>query len=150
MLELPIDLEMLQEALDNASYEMSYYLDKETGEVLFSTEDFPLEALPDKNASEEEIQAFEQRYLAIPVGAMSRDGYADMQEFITTVEDPVMRGKLEVAIDGKGAFRRFKNVLLEDPAERKRWFEFKDECSRYRAVRWLKIEGITVASQSEN
>jgi len=148
MLELPIDLEMLQEALSNACDDMCYYLDKETGEILFSTVDFPLEALPGKNASEEEVQAFEQRYLAVPVGSMSRDGYADMQEFIATVEDPMLRGKLEVAIDGKGAFRRFKNVLLEEPAERKRWFEFKDECSRYRAVRWLKIEGIAVTSES--
>ena len=148
MLELPIDLEMLQEALDNASYEMAYYIDKETGEILFSTEDFPLEALPGKTASEAEIQAFEQRYLAIPM-AQSRDGYGDMEDFIATVEDPVLRGKLEVAIDGKGAFRRFKNVLLGEPAERKRWFEFKDECSRWRALRWLKIEGIKVAGEPE-
>ncbi len=148
MLELPIDLEMLQEALDNASYEMAYYLDKETGEILFSTEDFPLEALPGKTASKSEIQAFEQRYLAIPV-AQSQEGYSDMEAFITTVEAPELRDKLAVAIDGKGAFRRFKNVLLEEPTERKRWFEFKTECSRRRTLRWLKGEGIIVPGEPD-
>jgi hypothetical protein len=32
---------------------------------------------------------------------------------------------LSVALDGKGAFGRFKRVLEDYPEERERWFKFK-------------------------
>jgi len=38
-----------------------------------------------------------------------------MQAFIATVEDDHLAELLEVAINGKGAFRRFKDVLLKLP-----------------------------------
>jgi hypothetical protein len=41
----------------------------------------------------------------------SRDGYQDMQEYIWSLEDEHLRELLEVAIQGSGAFRRFKDVL---------------------------------------
>ena len=33
---------------------------------------------------------------------------------------------LEVAVNGKGAFRHFKDVLLNYPEEEERWFQIKD------------------------
>ena len=41
----------------------------------------------------------------------SRDGYRDMELFIETVRDPGRADRLEIAISGRGAFRRFKDVL---------------------------------------
>jgi hypothetical protein len=41
----------------------------------------------------------------------SRDGYRDMELFIGTVRDPGRADRLEIAISGRGAFRRFKDVL---------------------------------------
>ena len=41
----------------------------------------------------------------------SRDGYRDMERFIGTVRDPGRADRLEIAISGRGAFRRFKDVL---------------------------------------
>ena len=43
------------------------------------------------------------------------------------VEDPDLQGKLSQAIDGKGAFRRFKDVLMAYALERERWFAFRSE-----------------------
>ncbi len=60
-----------------------------------------------------------------------------MQDFIATVEDEHLAQLLEVAINGKGAFRRFKDVLLNYPEEKERWFEFKDDRMRERALEWL-------------
>ena len=40
----------------------------------------------------------------------SRDGYRDMERFIGTVRDPGRTDRLEIAISGRGAFRRFKDV----------------------------------------
>jgi len=42
-----------------------------------------------------------------------------------------------VAINGKGAFRRFKDVLLDYPEEREEWFQFKGAKVQERALEWL-------------
>jgi len=47
----------------------------------------------------------------------SRDGYRDMELFIGTVRDPGRADRLEIAISGRGAFRRFKDVLARWPGE---------------------------------
>ncbi|MEB3356124.1 MAG: UPF0158 family protein [Synechococcales bacterium] len=135
MRTITIDLEELQMAFSNAMPEMTYYLDTETGEVLFDAPDLPLDVLPGADASSEERQAFEDRYLEVPP-ADSRKGYADMEAFIDTVEDESLRGRLEVAIQGKGAFRRFKDVLRGTP-ERDRWHEFRDARLQQRILAWL-------------
>jgi hypothetical protein len=72
----------------------------------------------------------------------SREGYQDMEAFIETVSNRHVRELLEVAIRGKGAFRRFKDVLNDHPAERERWFKFKDAQWHQRALEWLDDEGI--------
>jgi hypothetical protein len=50
--------------------------------------------------------------------------------------------KLEIALDGKGAFRRFKNVISDYPEEEKRWFAFKDKRMREEVIEWLNDLGI--------
>jgi len=46
----------------------------------------------------------------------SRDGYKDIELFIGTVRDPGRADRLEIAICGRGAFRRFKDVLARTHA----------------------------------
>jgi ATP/maltotriose-dependent transcriptional regulator MalT len=65
-----------------------------------------------------------------------------MAEFAETVGDARLRDRLEVALDGHGAFRRFKNVLLDFLAERERWFAFRDARLRAAAREWLAEQGI--------
>ena len=74
----------------------------------------------------------------------SYEGYRDMEDFIATVEEQHLVELLEVAINGKGAFRRFKDVLARYPEERERWFRFKDERMEQRALEWLDDIGVTV------
>jgi Uncharacterised protein family (UPF0158) len=57
----------------------------------------------------------------------SRDGYRDMELFIGTVRDPGRADRLEIAISGRGAFRRFKDVLARWPGELDRWHAFSAE-----------------------
>ena len=60
-----------------------------------------------------------------------------MRDFIATLDNEHLTELLEVAINGKGAFRRFKDVLLSYPEEREQWFEFKGGRMRERALGWL-------------
>ena len=140
---LKIDLDELYDAMENSSYEVEYYLDLETGEILFVSEGMDDEETGKlKNQIEEELD----RYEPIPK-AESYEGYRDMQAFIATVEDDHLAELLEVAINGKGAFRRFKDVLLNYPEERERWFQFKDDRMKERALEWLDDIDVTLVEE---
>ena len=137
---LKIGLDELYDAMGNSSYEVEYYLDLETGEILFVSEDMDdVETVKMKNQIGEELD----RYELIPK-AESYEGYRDMQAFIATVEDDHLSELLEVAINGKGAFRRFKDVLLNYPEERERWFQFKDDRMKEKALEWLDDIDVTL------
>jgi len=84
---------------------------------------------------------FGTRYIAIP-WVESYEGYQDMELFIDTVEDEHVRELLSIAIDGRGAFRRFKDVLYDHLDERERWFAFKQDRMRQRVLDWLDGKGI--------
>src|SRR5439155_3832436 len=68
--------------------------------------------------------------------------YKWMEQFVAMVEDPALRERLLIAIDGKGAFRRFKDVLLNDPAERERWFNYRGDLLHWQMHLWLEREQI--------
>jgi hypothetical protein len=74
----------------------------------------------------------------------SRDGCRDMELFLGTVRDPGRAGRLEIAISGPGAFRRFKDVLGRWPGELDRWHAFSAERQRGRARAWLADAGYYV------
>jgi len=140
---LKMDLSELYFAMDDNSDEHSYYLDLETGEILFISnymEEEEREELGDR------VDEDPDRYEPIP-RAESHEGYEDMEDFIDTVEDEHLTELLEVAIRGKGAFRRFKDVLEGYPEEMERWFSFKDDRLRERALEWLDDIGITLAEE---
>jgi hypothetical protein len=72
----------------------------------------------------------------------SREQYRWMERFIPMVEETDLREQLGAAIDGKGAFRRFKDVLMNFAAERERWFTFRSERLRVFMEAWLTAHGI--------
>jgi Uncharacterised protein family (UPF0158) len=132
------DLEM---ALTSNPGEWTCYLDLETGEVRM----VPMDRLDDDDdgLSEDEIDAGLDAGRLIHVEPLgSRVEYEWMEEFIGTVGAARLRDRLEAALDGRGAFRRFKNVLLDFPAERERWFAVRDERLRAAAREWLAEQGI--------
>jgi hypothetical protein len=138
---LRINLGELCEAMENNSYEHEYFLNLETGEILFISDYVDDEETRElKDRIEEDFE----RYERIP-RAESNEGYEDMVDFIATVDDEHLAELLEVAINGKGAFRRFKEVLLNYPEERDRWFKFKDERMEERALEWLDDIGVNIA-----
>jgi hypothetical protein len=135
--KLPIDWEELEFALTWHSDEGGHYLDLTTGEIVART------GHEDDEGSEEEIDAglAEGRLLAIEPLPSSVQ-YDWMSEFAGSVADAALRRLLEVALDGSGAFRRFKDVLADSPAQRGRWFAFRGERLREAAREWLEENGI--------
>jgi len=153
MKQLKVDMAGLMSAFEDAAWETNYFLDVETGEVLmFMNEDFHyVDEIPDEPLPEWRQEWLEkakavwlgrgERYLSVPE-ADSHRAYGDMEDFIFTVEDEHLRELLWVAIEGRGAFGRFKGVLANHPRERERWFQFKDDRVRRRVLDWLEFEDI--------
>lgn len=70
-----------------------------------------------------------------------------MLDFIPSVSDKHLQQLLEVAIQGRGAFRRFKDVLARVPAEQQRWYAFQMERLNTRVRAWLADEGVRAEPQ---
>lgn len=128
MLELEeVDLRSLADALEDHSDETVWYLDPRTGKIQ------PF--LPnDDEEPEDDLVAVE------PID--SRESYTDMEMFVDRVRDPRARDLLSRAIQGRGAFRRFKDTLVEFPELRTAWFAFHDARMERRAIRWLAHVGL--------
>jgi hypothetical protein len=132
------DLEM---ALTGNPTSWTYYLDVRTGEVQM----VPIDRLDDDGPwpSADEIDDGVDRGDLVPVEPLeSSVQYRWMAEFAATVRDLGLRERLEIALAGRGAFRRFKSALLHDLAERDRWFAFRDARLRAAARDWLAVQGI--------
>jgi hypothetical protein len=65
-----------------------------------------------------------------------------MERFVGSVVDEPLRERLIISIDGKGAFRRFKDVLLAYPAERERWFSYRADLLHWHIQNWLESHEI--------
>jgi hypothetical protein len=91
----------------------------------------------------------EDRWLHVaPLG--SREGYRDMELLIATVQDdPALVDRLQIAITGKGAFRRFKDVLSRWPQELQRYYLLSNERQRGRARAWLAAQGFRPAGAAQ-
>jgi hypothetical protein len=132
--DIPIDWEALEDAFENNAPEVHSYLHLVTGDVLRVVDGV---ADPQMHAR----IAADQNYLRIdPVS--SREQYRWMERYIPMVDDQELAGKLTQAIDGKGAFRRFKDVLMAYGPERERWFTFRSERLRIFMEAWLSAHAL--------
>jgi hypothetical protein len=127
--DVPMDWEALEDAFENNAPEVHSYLHVPTGDVLRIVDGV---ADPQMHAR----IASDISYLRIdPVS--SREQYRWMERYIPMVEDPQLQLHLTEAIDGKGAFRRFKDVLMSHAPERESWFAFRSERLRIFMEAWL-------------
>lgn len=142
---IPIDWDELEIALTMNMGEVSNYLDLRTGKVELAANEFLGDGV---GLSEEEVQTgFIEGYLIHIEPLSSSLEYGWMVEFAETVADRLLREKVVMALDGRGAFRRFKDVLADYPAEREHWFGFRDECLRQAMDEWLADHDIEPTNQ---
>ncbi|MFC1610186.1 UPF0158 family protein [Myxococcota bacterium] len=132
MRELNIDWSALHSAFQMPVPEVHCFLSLTDGKVL---------KLPPGDPGMASIHSEKTEYVPIET-VPSRIQYQWVDEFSKTIEDETLRGRVEAAINGKGAFRRFKDILLTIPDERRRWFEFRDHKMRERITEWVQEKGI--------
>jgi hypothetical protein len=137
-----IDLAGVAEALGDSSGETIWWYDPTNGQVEMTVPD----AFGHDRADEDD--PYERGLVPIePIG--SRDAYRDMVEFAESVADAVASDLLLRALEGRGAFRRFRDTLSEFPVLRDRWFEHSNAASECRAIDWLLDEGLVEHDDAE-
>jgi hypothetical protein len=122
----------LEIAFERNSPDQESFLDLETGDLLSITE-----GEPDAVSRRAKVSATPEGFLRVDP-ASSREQYRWMESFVGSVVDEPLRDRLQVAIDGKGAFRRFKDVLLAFPAERERWFSYRSNLLHFHMQTWAE------------
>lgn len=132
LVELAVDLEELADLLDAGPDSAGGRIDLTTGEV------WPEFAFEEGWDGDPEDLDDEDRWLSV---WPPRAAYEDMADFTAARTNPRLVEHLEIALDGRGAFRRFKNVLLDWPDDREDWFAFSEDRRRGRARAWLADAG---------
>lgn len=139
--EVPVAWEALEDAFENNAPEVHSYLNLQTGDVIRIVDGIAEPAMHARIAADSEYMRID------PVS--SREQYRWMERYIATVEDPEFRQRLISSIDGKGAFRRFKDALMNFPVDRERWFTFRSERLRSAMEAWLEAHGVKPVEREE-
>jgi hypothetical protein len=169
--KLKVDWFELSAAFELNIPETEAYLDLETGAVLNVTDEArrqleslwdeipaeaqdPRAALEDRLAQHSELHDWQRqtirdamqvefnldRYLSIDPEPYA--DYNDMERFIWTLDDDQLAVQLDRAIRGRGAFRRFKDLLARHPQIQAAWYDFKDRQNKRRMRDWLEFHNI--------
>jgi hypothetical protein len=137
---LPVDLEELADILEGDPLNAGGRIDLTTGDVW---PDAAIQYALETGEEDEDTADDPERWLPV-LNEGSREAYRDMESFIASVEDPGRAERLARAIEGRGAFRRFRDELARWPGELARWYALSEERQRGRARSWLTAAGYRV------
>src|SRR5215471_14680719 len=142
MITLPngksIDLDMLETAMEDSDLANRYFLNLVTGEVVFFSDYLGLSDEDERLV--EEIDGSND-YVAIE-RIPSHEAYQWMVDFVDELVAPAdeqAAEKLSIALNGKGAFRRFKDTLhgINDHWLQA-WYQWKDQQLKAAVEEWVK------------
>jgi hypothetical protein len=129
-------------ALRNRMPGTTHYLDTTTGQII------PAFAY-NRTRLLASVRAERDRYMRLAPES-SRRGYEIMRDFIGTISREERRRRFEDAVAGENAFRNFREVLDELPAEKKRWERYRAEMMGARIREKLREMGIEMELDYED
>ena len=139
---LPVDVpELTQIMSSGGDFRSEGRLNLDTGEINeFQPFGDRFDAY-DEEEDEEDADAAESWTNVAWIESGSRDGWNDMSSFAELQHDPNIADRLARAIEGRGAFRRFKDAVDQlDLTER--WYQFSGDRQLGRARQFLAEYGV--------
>jgi len=147
-----VKLSALLNALEIQFDETHTYVDRQTGEVVVLSDE-ELRAAEDADdlsdypewqreniEQAKALQTDEDRFVSLP-DRFEINEWEMMRDFALSVEDEAASGALMNAIQGRGAFRYFKDQLHERGLT-KSWYAFRDGRYRQIAMDWCEANGL--------
>ncbi|MBI1722816.1 MAG: hypothetical protein HYR48_02780 [Gemmatimonadetes bacterium] len=146
-----VRLREIVDGMESQSDEMTAYLNVKTGQVVPVSDEELAAAEAGEQASDQadwEAEALEiargvlagEDYIALP-DRVEIDEYRMMDRFASTVPDPAASARLQRAIQGRGAFRYFKDSI-HDLGLAEEWYSYRDRGYEEIAVAWCEAHGI--------
>ena len=151
---MKVKLSEVAESIDCGTEEMQMYLNRKTGKFemvhggllsAIDDGDDPAPAVEMYGGDESDIAigkevAAGEKWLALPSKYDVND-YRIMENFCSSQQDANLQEKLENAIRGSGAFRRFR-AAVEYAGILDKWYAFKNEAYLEIAKDWCEENGI--------
>lgn len=129
-----LELSKAADAFDMVSDEHQVFYNIETGEFDYYTD-------PVYSGLDDDYERFEEDcWIAVP-GQRELGEYSIMEDFIDIIADPRKNELLSVAIEGRGAFRRFKDTLHR-VGMTDEWYAFKNKAYIELARAWCEDNDI--------
>ena len=147
-----VPLHLIFDAIESANDVYDQYLDtKEMNVIMLPNLDSDFAEIED--GDEELLECIENdedhRYLALP-SEFDIHEYEIMEDYINELDDNGLARRLAGAIRGRGAFRRFKNILI-DQGKIQSWYDYRDQYYWQFARKWCRAHDIEfVDDQKEN
>lgn len=151
----PVKLEDLVSEIELQINDTFTFISTKTGEVITLTreeigaaeDDKPLEYFPEwqRENIEKAISIIEDED-GVYVDFTLRNDYNEyeiMQDFIRTLEDEDIREEMYEVIQGRGAFRRFKDGIMEHGVD-KHWYRYKESKIKELVIEWCKEHDIEI------
>lgn len=132
---MKVKLSDIVDAIEMMDQYSEYFLDKETGEIEWISD----MAMSYKEKEEIYDRLDEHGFYRLPTSFDIRD-YDIMEDFVNTLSDS-MYDRLASAIQGKGAFRRFKDTVYYLGIDQE-WYDFQAASYKRKAAKWCEENGI--------
>jgi hypothetical protein len=135
MKKLRVDMRGLLDGLQTSDHDpMRYYFDLETGEVI----DILVPDYDDtfEDGDRQRIETQPDRFKRVP-NVPGRRQYRWMEEFVDGLDEADVGDKLRIALAGRGAFGRFREVLHQWPDLQERWYSTRQQLLVDEGVEWL-------------
>lgn len=133
---MKVDLDKILDALEMVDEDSQAYFNTDTGEIEW------LGGFLDSDEYEDLADRIEfGHFISLPTKYDIHE-YRIMEEFIYSLPTGEVQNKLQRAITGKGAFRRFKDTINYLSID-KDWYLFRDEAYRNIALEWCKENGLS-------
>ena len=154
----PVKLEEILNALEIQNDTSMALFNKITGEVLVIDEEEYRAAEEDKDLmgypewqrdvikTAKDLIDNEDNYIRLPSKYYINE-YEIMQSFCLSISDQRISDELFYSIEGKGAFRRFKDMIKRFGIETD-WYQYRDEAIKQISIDWCNEEGIVYVIES--
>ena len=128
---MKVKLSDIIEAIETTDQYSEYFLDLETGEIVFTSD--MAQTMEEKEAICDQLD--EHGFYRLPSSFDIRD-YDIMGDFVDTLSGS-RRSRLLTALSSRGAFRNFKNEVRALGLDQQ-WYDYQEKAYRKRAIAWCK------------
>ena len=131
---MKVKLSKVVDAMNSVNDETEYYYNPDKEEIFMSNiGDFI-------DLDEDELDELFEKSIMLPTRYDIHE-YDIMVRFVETITDTRLQNQLYISLNGKGAFRRFKDTcinfnIIDD------WYKFRDENYQEIAISWCQKNNI--------